>query len=76
MMTVEALKDLLESNIPDSVASVRDMTGTSDHFDVHIISPAFTGKSTIEQHKLVHKAVGMHLTTTIHALQIKTSTPS
>lgn len=75
MMTTSALKDLLESKIPDSSVTVSDMTGTSDHFDVHVISPVFEGKSLIEQHKLVHQAVGVHLTTTIHALQIKTSTP-
>lgn len=73
-MTTDELKDLLESKIPDSQATVRDMTGTSDHFDVHIVSPVFEGKSLIEQHKIVHQAVGLHLTTTIHALQIKTST--
>jgi stress-induced morphogen len=36
----------------------------------------FAGKSLIEQHKVVHAAVGAHLTTTIHALKIKTSVPS
>lgn len=75
MMTTAELKTLLEDRIPDSVATVNDMTGTSDHFDVHVVSGVFAGKSLIEQHKIVHEAVGLHLTTTIHALQIKTSTP-
>ena len=73
-MTTDELKTLLEEKIPNAQATVRDMTGTSDHFDVHVVSPVFEGKSLIEQHKIVHQAVGLHLTTTIHALQIKTST--
>lgn len=74
-MTDNELKALLESRIDDSEVTVRDMTGTMDHYDVEVVSPVFEGKSLIEQHKIVHEAVGEHLTTTIHALQIKTRTP-
>jgi stress-induced morphogen len=75
-MTTAELKQLLEKNIPEARVQVSDMTGTSDHFEVHVSSPVFAGKSLIEQHKVVHAAVGAHLTTTIHALKIKTSVPS
>lgn len=75
-MTIERLKSLLEENIPDSTARVQDLTGTMDHFAVDVVSPVFAGKSLIEQHKIVHAAVGDHLTREIHALQIKTSTPT
>lgn len=73
-MTPEMLKELLEREIPDSTANVTDLTGTFDHYGVDVVSPVFEGKSLIEQHKIVHAAVGQHLTTTIHALQIKTRT--
>ena len=75
-MTTQELKKLLETSIPDASVQVMDMTGTSDHFEVDVVSPVFAGKTMIEQHKMVHAAVGAHLTTTIHALKIKTSTPS
>jgi stress-induced morphogen len=74
-MTESELKALIEAGIDEATVQVRDMTGTSDHFDVEVVSPAFRGKSIIDQHKMVHAAVGEHLTTTIHALQIKTRTP-
>ncbi len=74
-MTIERLKALLEEGIPESRAAVRDLTGTMDHFAVDVVSPVFEGKSLIEQHKLVHAAVGQYLTNEIHALQIKTTTP-
>ena len=75
MMTDSELKSILENGIENSTAVVHDMTGTMDHFDVEVVSPVFEGLSLIEQHKLVHAAVGHHLTTTIHALKIKTRTP-
>ena len=75
VMTCDELKELLEKKIPEAQVRVTDLTGTSDHFDVDITSPVFEGKSLVEQHKIVHEACGIHLTTTIHALQIKTRTP-
>ncbi len=74
-MTDSELKSILENGIDDSTVVVRDMTGTMDHFEVEVVSPLFQGKSLIEQHKIVHAAVGHHLTTTIHALKITTKTP-
>ncbi|MEO2093094.1 MAG: BolA/IbaG family iron-sulfur metabolism protein [bacterium] len=75
MMTPEMLKHLLEETFTDAAVKVFDLTGTSDHFEVQVVSDVFAGKSLIEQHKLVHAACGEHLTTTIHALKIKTSAP-
>ena len=75
LMTPQMLKELLETRIPQAKALVTDLTGTFDHYGVDVTSPIFEGKSLIEQHKIVHSAVGEHLTTTIHALQIKTRTP-
>jgi len=75
MMTVDGLKALLEARFEDGRVEVFDLTGTSDHFEVHVTSSAFEGESLIEQHKRVHAAVGDHLTGAIHALKIKTRTP-
>ncbi|MCA8941974.1 MAG: BolA family transcriptional regulator [Planctomycetes bacterium] len=75
MLTTQDVKQLIEAHIEGAQAEVSDLTGTSDHFAVRVTSPAFTGKSLIEQHKLVHEALGEHLTTTIHAVDIKTYTP-
>ena len=74
-MTCAELQQLLESKIPDSAVKVTDLTGTSDHFGIDVTSPVFEGKSLVDQHKVVQEACGIHLTTTIHAVQIKTRTP-
>jgi len=75
MLSTVDIQKLIEDGIPGAVAAVSDLTGTSDHFAVEVSSPAFRGHTTIEQHKMVHRALGEHLTTTIHAVQIKTVIP-
>lgn len=75
MLTVDAVKELLQGAFPDGEIDVSDLTGTSDHFGVEVTSTRFEGLSLIDQHKLVHQAVGAHLTEAIHALEIKTNTP-
>ena len=75
MMTTDQLRYMIEQAIPESRVEVTDLTGTSDHFGVHVVSSSFEGKTLLEQHKMIHAACGDHLTTTIHALQIKTETP-
>jgi len=75
MLSTTDVKNLLSESFPDGEIRVIDLTGTSDHFGVEVVSTRFEGLSLIEQHKLVHAAVGEHLTQAIHALDIKTRTP-
>lgn len=49
--------------------------GGAGHFTVHVISPAFAGKSLIERHRLVYAALGELMHTEIHALSIKAEAP-
>ena len=54
--------------------NVSDLTGTEDHYQAEIQSPAFAGKSMMEQHRLVYAIVSKELTSgEIHALTLKTS---
>ncbi len=75
MLTTEDVKKLIEDGIDQAQVDVIDLTGTSDHFGIKVISPEFANKSLIQQHQMVHKSLGEHLTTTIHAVDIKTFTP-
>ena len=72
MMEPEALKSLIELGIPNAKVEVVDTTGTKDHFSAVVISDSFDGISLVEQHQAVYKAVGVHMTREIHALQLKT----
>jgi stress-induced morphogen len=66
---VAMIRDLL----PDAQVQVWDRTGTMDHFDVLIRSNAFAGKSLLDRHRLVEKALKpAREDGRIHALAIRT----
>lgn len=72
MPTAEQIKQRIEAAIPGSRAEVEDYTGGGDHFRATVSSPAFRGRSRIEQHKLVYDVFGQEIGGAIHALSLKT----
>ena len=74
-MDEETLKNMILDGIPDSEVHIDDLRGDGDHYAAHVISPAFEGKSRIEQHRMVQSALKGKLGTELHALAIQTSTP-
>ncbi len=66
----EILQQVLDEAFPASEVKLNSLTGDNDHWEALIKSPVFSGKSRIEQHRMVGDAV-KHLN--IHALSIKTS---
>lgn len=75
MLNTDQVRTLIEEAIPGARAEVTDLTGTSDHFRIRVTAEAFRGRSRIDQHKMVHRALGDHLTTTIHAVDIQIRVP-
>jgi len=73
-MNAEAIRALLEDAFPDAVElSVEDRTGTGDHFQVTLASPAFDGLALLDQHRRVNAALAEPLRDgSIHELRIKT----
>jgi len=70
------IQQRIEASIPNATAQVRDYTGTGDHFEVSVVSPAFADKSPVEQHQMVYEALGADVDgRTIHALSLSTKTP-
>ena len=69
------LQRIIEEALPGAAVTVTDLTGTHDHYRVEVVSSAFEGMSLVQQHQIVYRAVGEHMTQAVHALQIKTSTP-
>ncbi len=56
--------------MPDAEVTLKDLTGTQDHWDATIVSAAFEGKSLIERHRLVNRALAAELAGPIHALTL------
>ncbi len=72
-MQLEDIKQLVESGIPDCLVEIQGDDGT--HFGAIIVSDIFAGKSMVQQHQIVYKALGDKMGTDIHALSIQTYTP-
>ncbi|MBI4358678.1 MAG: BolA/IbaG family iron-sulfur metabolism protein, partial [Candidatus Omnitrophica bacterium] len=76
-MHPDEIRALIRQAIPDAHAKVEDTTGTGDHFEIYVVSRAFEGKMLIEQHRLVQQSLQAAFADgRIHAVQIKTETPS
>ena len=74
MPSAEEIKRRIEDTIPGARAEVEDLTGGGDHFRATVTAQAFTGRSRIEQHRLVYDVFGAEVGGPIHALSIKTQT--
>ena len=72
MVSTEEVRRRIEDGVAGARAEVVDTTGAGDHFDVQVISTAFSGLGLLEQHRLVYDALG-DLMQTIHALSLRTS---
>ncbi|OWT74433.1 MULTISPECIES: BolA family protein [unclassified Achromobacter] len=53
-----------------------DVQGDGSHFDAVIVSAAFEGKRPIARHQLVYAALGDRMKAEIHALSMRTLTPT
>ena len=62
--------------MPDAEIKVTDLTGGKDHWQVEIVSSAFEGVSPVNQHRLVYDCFGDVIGGAMHALALKTRTPS
>ncbi len=52
-----------------------EVDGDGTHFEAVIVSDAFNGKTLLERHQLVYKALGEAMKERIHALSLRTYTP-
>jgi len=69
--------ELIHSYISNGLeCSHLEVDGDGQHFQAVIVSPAFEGKRLIQRHQLVYAALGDRMREEIHALSMKTLTPS
>jgi len=84
-LRAEKIQTMLMNAFPDANVSVKDDSarhvghaGARDgagHFLVRIESQEFTGRSRLERHRLVYKALAQMLPREIHALNIVAVSP-
>ena len=63
---------MIMNAFPDATLELKDIAGDNNHYTAKIISKTFNGKSKIEQHKLVYKALKGKMGNELHALALTT----
>tara|TARA_Y100000590_G_scaffold34957_1_gene38026 strand:- start:1584 stop:1814 length:231 start_codon:yes stop_codon:yes gene_type:complete len=71
-LKLEEIKNLIKEAIPDAQIDIQDLAGDNNHYSATIKSKVFSGKSKIEQHKLVYKALKGKMGNELHALALNT----
>ena len=73
MVSPDDIKGYIQSSLDSSHISV---VGDGQHFEAVIVSLAFDGKGRLQRHQIVYAALGDRMKSEIHALSMKTLTPS
>jgi|TARA_B110000444_G_C18383336_1_gene385887 stress-induced morphogen len=71
-LSVDEIKKLITSSIPDAIIEIKDLVGDNNHYSAKITSKIFNGKSKVDQHKLVYKSLKGKMGNELHALSITT----
>lgn len=56
--------------------ALRDLTGTRDHYEAVLVAAEFDGKSKVARHQVVYRALGELMAGPIHALTMRTLSPT
>ena len=72
-MSANEIENMIKKAIPDSIVVIEDLRGDGDHYSAHVKSELFNGKSKIQQHQMVYKALKGKMGQQLHALALKTS---
>jgi BolA family transcriptional regulator, general stress-responsive regulator len=84
-MTSEQIKQLLNDAFKPELLEIIDNSAahaghagakSGGHYHVTIVAEAFEGKSLVQRHQLVYKALGDMMKQQIHALGINALSPS
>ena len=85
-MTSETIKQLLTESLKPALLEIIDNSAAhaghagaksgGGHYHVPIIAEAFEGKTLVQRHQLIYKALGDMMKQQIHALGINALSPS
>ena len=71
-LKLDEIKSLIKEAMPDAEITIQDLAGDENHYSATIKSKLFSGKSKIDQHKLVYKALKGKMGNELHALALNT----
>jgi len=69
-MTKDDIRALIEAGLPGARVTVAGDDGR--HFEAEVVTPAFLGKTPVQQHRMVYATLGERVGGEIHALKLTT----
>ena len=75
-MTPQEIKNTIEASIPNSTAHIFDPANDGQHLQAVVVSPVFEGLPLVKQHQMVLKSLKEGFGASLHALGLKTLTPT
>ena len=76
-MAIDAatIEKLIKAGLPDAQVTIEDWPATATTTPPLVISAAFKGKSRVQQHQMVYRALRGRMGNELHALALQTGTP-
>ena len=71
-MDLKEIEALIKEALPGAIVEIQDLAGDGNHYSATVTSSSFSGKSKIEQHKIVYNSLKGKMGNELHALAIKT----
>ena len=72
-MSQSEIEQMIKEAIPDAEVQIEDLRGDGDHYAAFVRSAAFNGKSRVQQHQMVYKALQGRMGNELHALALQTA---
>ena len=71
-MDLKEIENLIKEALPDAQVEIQDLAGDGNHYSATVISSEFSGKTKIQQHKMVYNSLKGKMGNELHALAITT----
>jgi stress-induced morphogen len=75
-MSAGEIERLIKAGLPDAEVRIEDLAGDGNHYRAVVVSEQFRGKSRVQQHQIVYRALGGRMGEELHALALSTSAPA
>ena len=75
-MKADEIEQMIRDALPSAEIQINDLRGDGDHYAAFVSSPAFKGKTKVQQHQMVYNALRGRMGNELHALALQTSVPS
>ena len=72
-MSADEITRHIKAALPDAEIQLKDLAGDNDHWQAHVTSAAFKGRSKVQQHQMVYAAFGGLMGDVLHALALTTA---